>query len=293
MKERISTSMVDLAPVQGDLAALSGRFTPERKVLIVEDEKPSREALAKLLSKLRYGVTKAASGRSAINKAAKGSPGVVLMDIRLGKGIDGIDAACKIQGLRPLSSFIFMSAYSHEDNYKERVHASKIRVGGWLVKPVTEEKLTNLEPMIDKEDQKLKVLAAIDKAQQRGLDPQAYFETLVELADLSPPIVDELRAELRQREGRIDCDPTRSKEADVQGISTEIDRLYDEIGAVAADRAGHADLAARIAPLRRRLRALQQAEVAAMDRGMRAKFQFDSREGARILRRAARLLGKR
>lgn len=91
------------------------------------------------------------SSARAILEAETGSVGVVLMDIGLGAGWDGIETAQVIQHVQPLSSFIFVTAYGDAAD-RCRARESNIRVGGWLEKPI---KISEVVPIIAKELRKL------------------------------------------------------------------------------------------------------------------------------------------
>jgi PAS domain S-box-containing protein len=67
---------------------------PEKRILIVEDERIVAEDLKRLLVKLGYAVTGiAASGEEAIQSVRTDRPDLVLMDIRIQGPQDGIDVA--------------------------------------------------------------------------------------------------------------------------------------------------------------------------------------------------------
>ncbi|WP_252259569.1 response regulator [Erythrobacter aurantius] len=72
------------------------------RILIVDDHQLAREGLSAVLSQGGYDVVGlAASGEEAIELAARLAPDIVLMDVRLGDGIDGLEATRRVvaQGL--------------------------------------------------------------------------------------------------------------------------------------------------------------------------------------------------
>ena len=82
------------------------------KVLIVEDESVIAWALESLLEDLGHEVVDTVfSGEGAVASAADLAPDLVLMDINLGRGISGIDAAERIR-LASRPAIIFVSAYN-------------------------------------------------------------------------------------------------------------------------------------------------------------------------------------
>ena len=74
-------------------------MTPSR-ILIVEDEAIVAMDLKLHLQELGYGsVDVASSGEEALEAAGRLAPDLVLMDISLGSGMDGIVAARHLQNL--------------------------------------------------------------------------------------------------------------------------------------------------------------------------------------------------
>ena len=68
-------------------------------VLIVEDEKIIAKGIEKQLKAMGYAVAgSAATGEEAVRKAIALRPDLILMDISLGAGIDGVEAAGQIRG---------------------------------------------------------------------------------------------------------------------------------------------------------------------------------------------------
>lgn len=106
-------------------------------VLIADDEPPARERLKRLLAELGDITVagEAASGREALEQAARCSPDVVLLDVRM-PGMDGIETARHLSILEEPPAVIFTTAY---DQYA--VNAFETRAVGYLLKPVHRDKL--------------------------------------------------------------------------------------------------------------------------------------------------------
>jgi CheY-like chemotaxis protein len=264
-----------------------------RQVLLVEDEELPRESLARILKGRGYDVLLANSGAGAVRQANTEEVGVVLMDIVLGNGMDGIEAAAKIQSIQPQTPIIFVTANANEF-YRERVQNSQIREGGWLEKPISTDKLQEL---IEHELQKRKILAWLEEVQDFGLDP---FEQLDSIAgSLSAQMVYDLRKTLQSADEEPDegdsVGPIKGydEEDQLMQIASEIDEIYDEIISLIAARQGDPDLKIVVDPLRDRLEALQELQADAMERHFRSQLQYDPRRARRMISRAMKMLSKR
>ena len=84
------------------------------RILIVDDEPLFRELLHHTLSTERglQVVGVAEDGETAIRLAAEVSPDVILMDIELGGGMDGIEAALHIKKESPHIGIVILSGHS-------------------------------------------------------------------------------------------------------------------------------------------------------------------------------------
>ena len=65
-------------------------------ILVVEDNEPSRDALARRLRRRGYRVVLAADGREAVTVAFEAQPNLILMDLGL-PGIDGWEATRRVK----------------------------------------------------------------------------------------------------------------------------------------------------------------------------------------------------
>jgi two-component system response regulator AlgR len=108
------------------------------KVLVVDDEPLARERLKRLLSENPQCtvVGEGANGRAALALNARLVPDVILMDIRMPE-MDGLAAAEQLTAGANPPAIIFCTAY---DDYA--IEAFERRAVGYLLKPVSREKLT-------------------------------------------------------------------------------------------------------------------------------------------------------
>jgi DNA-binding NarL/FixJ family response regulator len=106
---------------------------PPARILIVEDESLVAHDLARRLARLGYTVVgRAATGVQAIHHAETLRPDLILMDVHLRGGMDGVEAARAIQTLAPIP-IVYLSAASDAATI-ERMHATG--AAGYLHKPV-------------------------------------------------------------------------------------------------------------------------------------------------------------
>jgi len=107
------------------------------EILIVEDDDTARRELRRVLTKQGFAAVREASDSGeAILIAQSRDIDIVLMDILLEDGPDGVEAARRIQDLRPAVSFIFVSAFASDPTHRERAKEHNLRVVDWLEKPI-------------------------------------------------------------------------------------------------------------------------------------------------------------
>jgi len=108
------------------------------RILIVEDESIIALNLRQTLLRLGYDVVgMAGTGVEAVNLAERGQPELVLMDINLGPGEDGIATAARIMQQRR-SAVIYLTAYSEDATLRR---ARETAPYGYLLKPFSEREL--------------------------------------------------------------------------------------------------------------------------------------------------------
>ena len=107
------------------------------KILIVDDEKPARDRLTRMVGELDSHelVGEAVNGLEALGMAQSLEPDIVLLDIRM-PGMDGIEAARHIAKLDEPPAVIFVTAFSDHALEAFETHAVD-----YLLKPVKQERL--------------------------------------------------------------------------------------------------------------------------------------------------------
>lgn len=135
-----------------------------RRILIVDDELPARERLRRLLAEIGGAevIGEAATGREALEQAARCAPDVVLLDVRM-PGMDGIETARHLSILDEPPAVIFTTAY---DQYA--INAFETRAVGYLLKPVHRDKLAAALAQADRLTRpQLQRLAAVSSESRR------------------------------------------------------------------------------------------------------------------------------
>ena len=120
-------------------------------ILVVEDQRAVAGALRMRLRGLGYGVLGIAKdGDEAIEKARELRPDLILMDIRLGDGIDGIEAAHRIRTQFDIP-VVYVSAYADRD-LLDRARATQ--PAGFINKPfTTKDLLTAINLALHKQEE--------------------------------------------------------------------------------------------------------------------------------------------
>jgi signal transduction histidine kinase len=160
------------------------RNVTQNKVLIVEDERIVALDLQYQLRRLGYTVSDvASSGEEALRRTEKTRPDVVLMDIRLGGTLDGVETAEILRDQFDVP-VVFLTAYA-DDRTLQRAKASE--PFGYLLKPFEERELQiaiELALYRHSMEQQLREYAAELETRNRELD--AYAHTVAH--DLKHPL---------------------------------------------------------------------------------------------------------
>lgn len=105
------------------------------RVLVVDDHPVVRFGLVGLLSR-DFEVIEAATGEESLTKAS--TVDVVLMDLQLGKGIDGVEATRRIRAMENGPQVVILTTYDADSDIVRAVEAGAI---GYLLKGCEPEDL--------------------------------------------------------------------------------------------------------------------------------------------------------
>ncbi len=104
------------------------------KVLVVDDEPIVAETTATVLKRLGYKVSIANTGEEAVAFLKEKNVDIVLLDIILGAGIDGVETLRQIREFKPKQKVMIVSGWAQPSRVKQ---CSEMGAGTYLIKPVT------------------------------------------------------------------------------------------------------------------------------------------------------------
>ena len=134
---QVSLGMLTSSDFARPLGSSTRRMGPVR-LLIVEDEAIIRRDIRQQLEILGYQVVgEASAGLESLQLTQQLQPDLVLMDIGLGAGMDGITAAQTIRDTHALP-VVFLSAFAADDILDRAMLAEPY---GYILKPFTEREL--------------------------------------------------------------------------------------------------------------------------------------------------------
>jgi PAS domain S-box-containing protein len=107
-------------------------------ILVVDDIKVQRELAAQMLEKLNYRVEIVASGEEANEYLKDHRVDLVVLDMIMDPGMDGLDTYRKILEIHPGQKAIIVSGFSETDRVKQ---AQDLGTGTYVRKPYTFEKI--------------------------------------------------------------------------------------------------------------------------------------------------------
>lgn len=102
-------------------------------VLIIDDDLEHREIANRMLTRLGYDVVAVACGEAAVAKFESDyRPDIVMLDMMLGTGLDGLETYQRILKIHPVQRAIIASGYSESSRVKK---ARMLGVGAYVKKP--------------------------------------------------------------------------------------------------------------------------------------------------------------
>ncbi len=124
---------------QEDRKILIEQFQSNGEVIaIVDDVAEQRELASAMLKKLGYSTEALESGEQAVEYLKKTPVNLVILDMIMEPGIDGLETFRRIREHRPEQKAIIVSGFAETERVKE---AQKLGAGQYLKKPYTMEKI--------------------------------------------------------------------------------------------------------------------------------------------------------
>jgi DNA-binding NtrC family response regulator len=110
-------------------------------ILVVDDEEVTCESMAAWLREDGYSVDTASSGREGIEKAREKEYAIYFVDLKMPKGIDGIETMMEIKKIYPDASVVIITAYATVDT---AISAMKEGAVEYIVKPCNPQEISLL-----------------------------------------------------------------------------------------------------------------------------------------------------
>jgi len=128
----------DEAASERNLLAASAYRGRGESVLVVDDVKGQRELAAGMLMRLNYLVTTAASGEEALRYMQRNRVDIVLLDMIMPPGRDGLNTYKEITKIHPRQRAVLASGFSEPDRIRQ---AQALGAGACVRKPYVMEML--------------------------------------------------------------------------------------------------------------------------------------------------------
>jgi CheY-like chemotaxis protein len=114
-------------------------------VLVVDDIAEQREIASSMLTRLGYSVALLSSGEEAVEYMKQNSADILVLDMIMTPGIDGLETYKRILTIHPGQKAIVASGFAETDRVKE---AQRLGAGAYIKKPYLTK---NIGPAIRKE----------------------------------------------------------------------------------------------------------------------------------------------
>ena len=107
-------------------------------ILVVDDVKEQRELATSMLERLGYRVAAVSSGEEAVDYLKAGRADLVLLDMIMDPGIDGLETYQRILAINPGQKVVIVSGYSETERVSK---AQELGAGTYVRKPYLMEKI--------------------------------------------------------------------------------------------------------------------------------------------------------
>jgi len=107
-----------------------------QKILVVDDSKVQREVAVNILGALGYSACAVAGGEEAVAYLRDNHADLLVLDMIMDPGIDGLETFKRIIGFKPAQKAIIASGFSETERVRE---AQRLGAGKYIKKPYTIE----------------------------------------------------------------------------------------------------------------------------------------------------------
>lgn len=119
-------------------------------VLIVDDEEDFLETLIKRLNKRQVDASGARSGEEALELLKEKTFDVVILDVKMPGGMNGIEALREIKKIQPLAEVILLTGHA---SVETSIEGMKLGAFDYLLKPIKlDDLLKKIAQAIEKKD---------------------------------------------------------------------------------------------------------------------------------------------
>ena len=108
------------------------KYSGNERILVVDDVKEQREIAKAMLTSLGYIVETVSSGEKAVYYMKQNKADLLILDMIMDPGIDGLETYRKILEINPEQKAIIASGFSETDRVKE---AQRLGAGVYVKKP--------------------------------------------------------------------------------------------------------------------------------------------------------------
>jgi PAS domain S-box-containing protein len=114
-------------------------------ILVVDDVKEQREIASNMLTRLGYAVASVSSGEEAVEYMKHNSSDILMLDMIMAPGIDGLETYKKVLAMHPGQKAIVASGFSETERVRE---TQRLGAGAYVKKPYL---LKNIGPAVRRE----------------------------------------------------------------------------------------------------------------------------------------------
>ena len=129
-REEIASKHIPVA-----ISELKGRG---ESILIIDDVKGQRDIATIILEELNYSVSSVQSGEEAVVYLKNNQVDLLVLDMIMDPGIDGLDTFRSVLEINPKQKAIIVSGFSESDRVKA---VQSLGAGGYVKKPYVIDKL--------------------------------------------------------------------------------------------------------------------------------------------------------